>query len=108
MVVFVWIGLAVLVLASLGGIGVAALRGLSAYRSVRSVTGELTAGVDRVSRDADEIAVKLERLAGGTTGLEVALTRLRVSRVQLNVLLQAIAEVRAGIGRITAVVPRKS
>jgi hypothetical protein len=108
MLVLVWVGLAVFVLASIGGIAVAALQGLSAYRTMRAVTGELTAGVDRVSRDADEIAVKLERLAEGTTGLDAALGRLRVSRARLNVLLQAIAEVRAGIGRITGVVPRKT
>jgi hypothetical protein len=108
MFVLVWVGLAVLALASLGGIAFAAVRGLAAYRTLRATGGELTAGVDRVTRDADEIATKLEGLADGTTRLEAALERLRISRARLNVLLQAIAEVRAGIGRITGVVPRKS
>ena len=107
MLALVWIGLAVFVLASIGGIAFAALRGLGAYRTMRTVGDELTAGVDRVSHDADEIAIKLEGLAGGTIRLDAALTHLRVSHGRLNVLLQAIAEVRAGLGRITGVVPRK-
>jgi hypothetical protein len=71
------------------------------------VGGELTAGIDRVSRDADEMATKLEGLADGTTRLQAAMERLQVSRARLNVLLEAIAQVRAAVGRITDVVPRK-
>jgi hypothetical protein len=108
MLVWVWIALAIFVVATVGGIAFAALRGLRAYRTLRTVGGELTAGVDRVSRDADEVATKLEGLADGTGRLEAALARLSASRARLNVLLQAIAEVRAGIGRITGIVPRKS
>jgi hypothetical protein len=108
MLVWVWGALAVLVFAVGGGGAFAAVRGLAAYRTVRTVGGGLTAGVDRVTQDADEVATKLERLADGTGRLDEALARLRVSRARLNVLLEAIAEVRAGIGRITGVVPRKS
>jgi hypothetical protein len=39
--------------------------------------------------------------------LEASLTRLRVSRARLNVLTSALADVRAAVGRVTAVVPRK-
>lgn len=108
MLVLVWLGLAVFVLASAGGIAFAAVRGLRAYRALRATGGELTDGIDRITRNADEIATKLERLADGTGRLEAALARLHASRSRLNVLLQAIAEVRAGIGRITGVVPRKT
>jgi hypothetical protein len=108
MLAWVWVGLAVSVVASIGGIAFAAVRGLGAYRTLRVVGGELTAGVDRVSRDADEIATKLEALADGTTRLQAAMERLQVSRARLNVLLEAIAEVRAAFGRITGVVPRKT
>jgi len=108
MPVWVWIALAVLVVCFVAGIAFAALRGLAAYRTLRSVGGELTAGIARVTRDADEIATKLERLAAGTGRLDAALERLRASRARLNVLLEAIAQMRSGIGRIRSVVPRKT
>jgi hypothetical protein len=106
-VLFVWIALAIGLLAFAGGAAVATRRGLDAYRTLKTTGRELTDGVDRVSRDADALAAKLERLADGTGRLEHALTRLRESRARLNVLLHAIAEVRAAFGRITGVVPRK-
>jgi hypothetical protein len=103
-----WIALGVFVAALAVGIAFAAVRGLTAYRALRRVGGELTAGIDRVTRDADEIAAKLGRIADATGRLDTALARLGESRARLNVLLEAIAEVRAGIGRITGVVPRKT
>jgi hypothetical protein len=108
MFVLVWIAVGIFVASTVGGIAFAVVRGLAAYRTLRRVGGELTAGVDRVTRGADELATKLELLADATGRLEPVLARLRASRARLNVLLQAIAEVRAGIGRLTAVVPRKS
>jgi cell shape-determining protein MreC len=105
---WLWSGLAVVIAAFLGGIAFVAVRGLSAYRTVKVVGGELTAGVDRVLADAERVATKLEGLAQGSARLQAALERLRVSRARLNVLLEAIAQVRAAVGRITGVVPRKS
>jgi hypothetical protein len=107
MLVLVWPALAIDVVAVVGGIVFAGLRGLSTYRLSRSAGGELTAGIERVARDADEMAPKLEALADGTGRLDEALTRLHASRARLNVLLAAIAQVRAGIARVTGVVPRK-
>ena len=95
------------VLAVIGGAAFAAVRGLSTYRLSRSVGGELTTGIERVARDADEMAPKLERLADKTGHLDEALARLQTSRARLNVLLEAIAQVRAGIARLRGVVPRK-
>jgi hypothetical protein len=107
MLVWVWPALALDVLAVVGGVAFAAVRGLSAYRLTRTVGGELTAGVDRVARDTDELATKVEKLADSTGRLDEVLRRLSVSRARLNVLLQAIGQVRAAIARVTGVVPRK-
>jgi hypothetical protein len=107
MLVWVWPALALDVLAVVGGVVFAAVRGLSAYRLTRTVGGELTAGVDRVARDTDELATKVEKLADSTGRLDEVLRRLSVSRARLNVLLQAIGQVRAAIARVTGVVPRK-
>ena len=101
---FVWIGLALLVACSSGGVAFVAVRGVSAYRSVRSAGGELTAATERLARDADELARKLDPLAEASARLEAALTRLRASRARLNVLLKAVAQVRAAI---TGLVPKK-
>ena len=108
MFVAVWIALAIGFLAFAGGAAVATRRGLDAFRAFKTTGRELTAGVDRVAHDADALTTKLELLADGTGRLEQALARLRASRARLNVLLQAIAEVRTAVGRITGVVPRKS
>jgi hypothetical protein len=108
MLVWVWPALAVDVLALIGGIAFAALRGLSTYRLTRTVGGELTAGVDRISRESDELATKLEKLADSTGRLDAALVRLEASRARLNVLLEAIGQVRAGLARLTGIVPRKA
>jgi len=105
---WLWSGLAVLVVAFVGGSAFVAVRGLTAYRTVKAAGGELTAGADRVLTDAEQLATKLEGLAQGSARLGAALERLRVSRARLNVLLEAIAQVRAAVGRITGVVPRKS
>ena len=107
MLVWVWPALALDVLAVIGGIAFASVRGLSAYRMTRTVGGELTAGVDRVARESDELAVKLEKLADSTGRLDEVLRRLTVSRARLNVLLEAIGQVRAALARVTGVVPRK-
>ena len=104
----VWLGLAVLVVAFLGGVALVAVQALSAYRTAKAAGGELVAGLDRVLADAERLTAKLEGLSGGTARLQAALDRLSVSRARLNVLLQAISQVRAAFGRLTGVVPRKS
>jgi hypothetical protein len=104
----IWLGLAVLVAAFAGGVAFVVVRGLAAYRTLKTVGGDLAGGIDRVLRDAEQVATKLEGLAAGTERLGAALERLRVSRARLNVLLEAIGQVRAAVGRVTGVVPRKS
>ena len=104
----IWLGLAVFVAAFAGGVAFVAVRALAAYRTLKTTGGELTAGIDRVLGDAEQVTTKLEGLAAGTERLGAALERLSVSRARLNVLLEAIGQVRAAVGRVTGVVPRKS
>lgn len=83
------------------------LRGLEAFRAFkrlgRSVGGEL----DRIAVASGEIERHLALAAESGTQLEASLARLRSSRARLNVLTSALADVRAAVGRVTAVVPRK-
>ncbi len=108
MLLWVWIGLAVFVAALAGGLAFGAVRGLAAFRTVRTAGSELAESFERVSLATGEIATRLEALADGTARLDEALARLRASRARLNVQLEALNQVRAGIARITGVVPRKT
>jgi hypothetical protein len=103
----VWAGLALLVAALVGGAVFAFVRGRTAYRTLKTTGSEVTGGLERISRDAEAIATKLEQLAAGGARLESALARLAVSRARLKVLTSAIDDVRDAIGRVTAIYPRK-
>lgn len=107
MLPWVWAGLAVLVVAFLGGAVFAFLRGRTAYRALKTAGREVTGGLDRISRDAEAIVAKLERLSADSARLDAALRRLAVSRARLKVLTSAIDDVRDAVGRVTAVYPRK-
>ena len=82
-------------------------RGLEAFRGVKRLGGGLTDELDRIAATSGEIERNLALAEEGGTQLEASLARLQASRAQLNVLTSAIADVRAAVGRITAVVPRK-
>lgn len=107
MLSWVWAGLAVLVAAFLGGAVFAFARGRTAYRTVKTAGSDVSDGLQRISRDADVIVTKLERLAGDSARLEAAVARLSVSRARLKVLTSAIDDVRDAVGRVTAIYPRK-
>jgi hypothetical protein len=103
----VWAGLALLVAAFFSGALFAFVRGRTAYRAFKTAGSDVTGGLERISRDADAIVTKLERLAAGGARLESALARLAVSRARLKVLTAAIDDVRDAIRRVTAIYPRK-
>ena len=85
----------------------ATLKGLEAFRAFKRL-GSLAGGeLDRISAATSEIERHLELAAESGTRLEASLERLRASRARLNVLTSALADVRAAVGRVTAVVPRK-
>jgi hypothetical protein len=102
-----WLALLVAVVLVVASAIFLTLRGLEAFRALkqlgRSVGGEL----DRINVATGEIELHLARAAESGTKLESSLARLQASRAQLNVLTSAIADVRAAVGRVTAVVPRK-
>ena len=85
----------------------ATLRGLEAFRGVKRLGGGVTGELARIEAASGEIERHLALAAEGGAQLEASLARLQSSRARLNVLTSAIADVRAAVGRITAVVPRK-
>ena len=83
------------------------MRGLEAFRAFKRLGGVSASELDRIAAASGEIERHLALAAESGTQLEASLARLRSSRARLNVLTSAIADVRAAVGRITAVVPRK-
>jgi len=102
-----WLSLAFLILAVVGSIAYAALKGLATYRDTKRVLGTSSAELDRITRATAEIELHLQAAATSGTRLDASLTRLSASRARLNVLTSAIADVRAAFTRATSLVPRK-
>jgi hypothetical protein len=83
------------------------LQGLQAFRAFKRLGSSVGDELDRIAAATAQIERHLELAAGGGTKLEASLGRLGASRARLNVLTSALADVRAAVGRVTAVVPRK-
>lgn len=102
-----WLSLAVAIVSVVASAIYSTLKGLEAFRAYKRLMRSVTDGLDRIERASGEIEGHL-RLASESGGrLESELARLSRSRARLNVLLSAIADVRASVGRVTAVYPRK-
>ena len=104
---WLWAGLAVLLLGLFGGLALVVVRGLALWGQLKRTGRTLTDALERLARDADQIAVKAEAAGGGSARLAEALGRLARSRARLSVLLAALKDARAALGRFTAVYPRK-
>jgi hypothetical protein len=85
----------------------ATLKGFEAFRAFKGLGGVVGDELSRIETATGKIERHLELAAESGTRLEASLTRLRVSRARMNVLTSALADVRAAVGRVTAVVPRK-
>ena len=102
-----WLTLAFALLLILGSIAYAALKGLEFWRAFKLLSHRTTEELDRIARATAEIELHLQAAAASGTKLDASLTRLRSSRARLTVLTTALADVRASVGRITGVMPRK-
>jgi hypothetical protein len=102
-----WLSLAVALVSVIASATYLTLKGLEAFRAfkrlARSVGGEL----DRIEKASGEIERHLALASESGSKLETELAQLRRSRARLNVLTSALADVRASLGRVTAVYPRK-
>ena len=98
-----WIALALFVLCAVAGTWLVFVRTRDALRSFRALAGAVFGAIDDVARRTDALAARTIE----TARLERSLARLALSRARLTVLLTALADVRASVGRFRAVVPRK-
>jgi hypothetical protein len=83
------------------------LRGLEAFRTFKRFSRAVGEELERITTASGEIERHLALAAESGSRLEISLARLRASRARLNVLTAAVADVRAAVGRVTGVVPRK-
>ena len=102
-----WLALTVALLLVLGSALYATLKGLSAFRAFKRLGRVLGSELERITAQTARIEEQLALAAESGTRLSAATARLSASRARLNVLTSALADVRASVGRVTAVYPRK-
>ena len=102
-----WLALAVAIVVIVASAIYLTLKGLEAFRALKKLGGAVTSEVERIEQASGQIERHLALAAESGTRLEAELAQLRRSRAQLNVLTSAIDDVRASVGRLTAVYPRK-
>ena len=102
-----WLSLAVAILAIVTSTVYATRKGLEAFRAFKALGRNVAGEVERIELAAGQIERHLALAAASEARLDARLARLRQSRAELNVLTSAIDDVRASIGRVTAVYPRK-
>lgn len=102
-----WVALIVALVLTIASAAYLALQGLEAFRAFKQLGRVVGGELDRVATASGEIERQLGLAARSGTRLEASLARLHSSRARLNVLMSAVADVRAAVGRITGVVPRK-
>jgi len=103
----VWLALIIALALTIASAIFLTLRGLEAFRNFKRLSVVAGAELERIEAASGEMERHLALAAESGTQLEASLARLRSSRAQLNVLMAAIADVQAAVGRVTGVVPRK-
>jgi len=102
-----WLALIVALVLTVASAIFVTLRGLEVFRAFKRLGRDVGVELDRITTASGEIERHLALAAESSTKLEASLARLRSSRARLNVLTSALADVRAAVGRVTGVVPRK-
>lgn len=102
-----WLALAVAIVSVVASAIFVTLKGLEAFRAFKAVSAAVTGELERIERASGEIERHLALAAESGSRLDSELSQLRRSRARLNVLRSAIDDVRASVGRVTSVYPRK-
>ena len=102
----IWGSLIAVFLAGIAALALVVVRSRAAWRDVRYTGRDTVRRLDDLTVKAEATADRLET-AGDTAELQESVGRLRVSLAKLAVLRDALDEVQDGVGRVTAVVPRK-
>jgi len=100
-----WIALAVLLVAVVGGIAYASVRGFQFYRNAKRSGSVFTSEMDRINEVSLQIERQMEKSVAATERLQDATGRLTSSQAQLDVQLAAVREARAQVRRVFWFVP---
>jgi len=103
----IWIALAFCLVAVIGSIAYAAMRGWRLWRTVRATSKRGTEAAERVMASAAVTEEHVGSLTTGTERLAAALERLQASLAELAAIRTAASEARALLASIRGVVPRK-
>jgi hypothetical protein len=98
MTVLVWVSLAIAVLATAGTGTFALVRGLDAWRTLRSAQRISTAGFVAVSRGVATAEARMSRADDNATRLQHATAELQESLRIASLLANEVAEARAKLG----------
>ena len=101
-----WLGLAVFVLAILGGLVSAGVRGLAFWRRFGSFRRQLDVAMVETTRLLDGIQPRVDKASASAVRLEQARVRLEQSTASASVLFAAFGEALALVRRVSAFVPR--
>src|SRR5262245_55230 len=101
-----WVGLGVFIVAVVAGATVAAVRGLAAYRVLRSFQRRLDVAVAETTRLIEGIEPRVAKATATAQRLEEARARLEESAATARVLFAAFGEAVTLVRRVTAFVPR--
>lgn len=100
-----WLSLALLLAAIVGGTAFAALRGLQLYRTVKRTRGAFASRLDGISQSVSSIERQLAAAEAGMQRLGEAQRRLQLARARLDVQRAALREARTQVRRVLWFVP---
>jgi hypothetical protein len=92
-----WIGLAFLIVATLGGAAFAGRQGLATWRALRSLQRTLEPALAEVTARAATIEPRAAKASGASARLQEATARLQRSLAVMKVIVDATAEVRSAL-----------
>ena len=101
-----WVGLGVFVVAVVAGGVVAGVRGLAAYRVLRSFQRQLDVAVAETTLLIDGIEPRVAKVTATAQRLEESRARLEESAASARILFAALGEALALVQRVNAFLPR--
>ena len=102
-----WLALAVAIAVIVASAIYGTLKGLEVFRLAKTLGATVSRELERIEVASGQIERHLALAAESGARLDAELAQLRRSRARLNVLTSAIEDVRASVGRLQAVYPRK-
>ncbi len=102
-----WIGLAVLLAATIGGAAFAGVRVFETRKSVKNLQTALRPELERIAGAQARSASELEAAAKAFERLEQSLRRLRTARARVRLLRNVLGEIESLAERVRSFVPDK-